>query len=98
MSYQDQADLATDPQFIRRLTSCATEEAKGRADNLAALVLRDPNAGVGCFLPFISTAPGFGDMFAAGGSESIGDGDILAAVQANWSAVSALYPAEPEGI
>lgn len=93
MSYEDQAGLAEDVPFSRRVSACISEEAKGHTgDNLATLVLRDPVSGTSYFMPFLSTAPGFGDQYAEGGSEAIDDGAILSAVQANWDTVSALYP------
>ena len=95
MSYENEADLASDIPFARRLASCITEEAKGKDDNISTLILLNPSNGAGYFMPFISTAPGFGEKFAEGGSRSIEDAEILSAVQANWEAVAELYPADP---
>lgn len=93
MSYQDQANLASDPLFAHRLGAALANEAALKVDDqLADQVLRDPSGGVGMFMPLISTAPGFGDKYAATGQESIADGEMLAAIQANWTRVSDLYP------
>lgn len=95
MTYQDQAELAADVPFLQRIGAAVAEEAKGHDDYLADLTLRQPSEGAAHFMPFLSTAPGFGDKYASGGSKSILDGEILAAVQANWAAVSALWPEPP---
>ena len=92
MTYQNEADLAEDVAFSRRLSACLSTEAKGKSDALAGYVLTDPVVGAQYFVPYLSTAPGFGDTYATGGSEAIQDPEILAAVQANWDAVAALHP------
>jgi hypothetical protein len=93
MSYADEAALAQDQQFQARLTSALVEEAKPKADDyVAQTVLRAPTTGLTMFMPFISTAPGFGVAYGEGGQIAITDGMILSAVQGSWSAVSALNP------
>lgn len=92
MSYSDQANLATDSEFKRRLGMALASESTPKADDpLADMILRGVSYGVDIFMPFISTSPGFGDAYASSGQEGITDGDILSAVQANWQAVTALY-------
>lgn len=91
MSYADEYALASDSDYRGRVTACIVTEATGRgADELAHAVLRNPTYTVGMFMPFLSTAPGFGDEYAAGGQESIADPEILASVQANWDTVAAI--------
>ena len=42
-------------------------------------------------MPFISSAPGFGDQYAQGGQEAIEDSELLSATQAAWPKVADLY-------
>jgi hypothetical protein len=92
MAYQDVANLGLDPDFRLRLMACLTTESVLKVgDALADLCLRTPASGADMFMPYVSSAPGFGDKYAAGGQESITDGEILAAVQASWPKVAALY-------
>jgi hypothetical protein len=93
MTYQDVSNLAQDPAFSSRVAGCLSMEAQGKDDHLAGECLRNPTYGASYFMPWISAAPGFAETFAAGGQEAVEDGQILSAVQANWDAVSALYPA-----
>lgn len=98
MSYQDEANLAKDPQFAERLGAGLASEAKGKGtDDLPALVLRNPAEGARIFMPLIASSPGFGAEFADGGQASISDGEMLSAIQANWDTVSDIYfpPTEP---
>lgn len=89
MSYADQYSLGTDPDFTHRLTAAVTDESRAKiADPLAAYIMRAPVAGAALFMPFVSTAPGFGDKYASGGQVMIADGEILAAIQANWADVA----------
>jgi hypothetical protein len=89
MSYADQAALAADGEFNQRLTSALTTEGRADiADPLAKLVMNSPMQGAAVFMPFVSSAPGFADMYGAGGQASITDNDILAAVQASWNDVA----------
>ena len=86
MSYADEYVLGTDPQFTSRLTAAVTDESRSKVDDpLAAYCMRTPSGGAAIFMPFISTAPGFGD---AGGQANISDGQILAAIQASWEDVT----------
>lgn len=88
MSYADQAGLATDPEFGRRLSSALTTEGRSKVDDpVGKLVMNSPQQGVAVFMPFISSAPGFADKYAANGEAGITDGDILSAVQASWADV-----------
>jgi len=98
MTYQDQANLATDPNFERRLAAALTTESRSKVtDPLAALIMRIPTQGMLAFMPFISSAPGFADKYASGGQANITDGDLLSAIQAEWADVSTvqLPPAGP---
>jgi hypothetical protein len=93
MTYQDSAALAADDQFTARLAACLTTEAAGRpGDQLADTILTGGHTGVSWFMPLIAVAPGLGEKYAAGGQESVTDGDILSAVQANWARVAGLHP------
>lgn len=96
MTYLDQAGLASDPEFSRRLSSAVVTEARADiSDPLAKLVMNSPQQGVIVFMPFISSAPGFADKYGAGGSATIPDIDILAAVQASWNDVAAVQGLTP---
>lgn len=88
MTYLDQAALAADEEFSRRLSSALTTEGRANvADPVAGLVMNSPAQGVSVFMPFISSAPGFADKYGAGGQGAVTDGDILSAVQASWADV-----------
>jgi hypothetical protein len=89
MTYADQAALAADPDFTRRLQSALTTEGRADvADPLAKLVMNSPGQGGAVFMPFISSAPGFADKYATGGQSAVTDGDLLSAVQASWADVT----------
>ena len=98
MSYADEAALATDAAFTSRLNACLCEEAqtKPEDDVLAPVVLRSPQYGGGLFMPFVSTAPGFGEAYA-NDPDGITDAMLLSAVQAAWPKVAAIYhdPTQP---
>lgn len=99
MSYADEAALALDDEFSGRLSACLCGEAKTKPDDpIANTILRYPPNGVSMFMPFISTAPGFGDAYGAGQDQSaIDDGMLLSAVQASWQAVvTANTPPTPQ--
>jgi len=96
MTYKDVADLAVDQEYLRRLTAALVSEAAVKADDaLADSIVRNPGGSSRIFGPLVATAPGFGDKFADGGSESITDGELLAAVQANWDKVAGLTAVGP---
>jgi hypothetical protein len=88
VTYQQIADLAGDTDFQRRLASAVTEQAKTRSDYTALVALRNPVQGSIMFSPFVSTEPGFADAYGDGGQDAVTDGMLLAAVQANWTAVN----------
>lgn len=91
MSYADQSALSSDPEFNRRTTAALTTEGRAKpADPLGAMIMRSPQQGVSAFMPWLSSAPGFADKYGSGGQQAISDGDILAAVQANWADVAAV--------
>jgi hypothetical protein len=93
LSYLDQANLAADEDFGRRLAAAVAQEAKPKPDddNFANSILRNPAEGGRMFMPFIVAEPGFDTAFANGGQLAILDGMILSALQANWSHVEAVY-------
>jgi hypothetical protein len=96
MTYLDQANLADDTVFRRRLSAALVSESVLKSgDFVADSVLRSPTNGANMFMPLIAAAPGFGGAYAAGGQESINDNQILAAMQANWARVTALYEPSP---
>jgi hypothetical protein len=96
MSYLDQANLADDSTFQRRLAAAlANESAVKTGDDLADLVLRSPTQGANMFMPVVASAPGFSDAYATGGQDAITDGQLLSAIQAGWSRVAGLYPMAP---
>jgi hypothetical protein len=92
MSYEDVANLAADAEFGRRIGAALTTESVVKTDDaLADAILKNPALSVQMFMPLVSSAPGFGAAFAAGGQESITDGQILSAVQSSWGRVAELY-------
>jgi hypothetical protein len=103
MSYQTQWALTYDDAFVSRCRACQTQQAdqlyRDAADKanaaLAAGVLRGEAAPLGAFQSILPTTPGFADSADAGDgavdSSRITDLEILAAVQAEWSGVAALY-------
>lgn len=92
MTYADSAALSEDQQFKDRLGASLNIESLGKPDDpLANRILGTTVGGWGMFMPFVSSAPGFGDKYAAGGQESITDGDLLSAVQASWARVAAIH-------
>jgi hypothetical protein len=96
MTYQAISDLSLDPDFSGRLSAALTVEGRARiGDPLGVLIMQSPPHGVMVFMPFVSSAPGFGDKYAAGGQGSITDPDILAAVQASWADVTAVQGLAP---
>lgn len=98
MSYADSAALSRDADFADRAQACLNTEAQGKPDGdvLAPVILRSASGyGASLFMPFLSTAPGFADAYAAGGQAAIDDSMLLSAVQANWDAVAALQPVQP---
>jgi hypothetical protein len=96
MSYADTAALAADQEFSARLVACVSKEAAGKpGDPLANQVLANTAYIPGWFMPLVSAAPGFDTKYAAGGQESITDGDLLSAVQASWSRVATIHGLAP---
>jgi hypothetical protein len=100
VSYLSQTELANDPEWQSRVRGCCVEQAyvfkdDGRADlaALAGAIMRQDNEQL-AFFTLSAAAPGFADSFEAG--NPIADPDILAAVQAEWPTVAALYYA-PDG-
>lgn len=92
MSYVDTASLASDRDFQSRLAAAVQTEATGLTDPLSDLILSKAMLeGAGLFIGPVSCAPGLSDKYANGGQESITDGDILAAVQANWVRIGSLH-------
>lgn len=90
--YEDVYNLGTDPRFRNRLAAgLTTESAVKTNDPLADQVLKNPEATALWFMPLVSSAPGFGDQYAAGGQEAIEDAELLSAMQSAWPRVSELY-------
>jgi hypothetical protein len=96
MSYQSRADLAQEPNFRERVTACATEQAlvfkdDGRPDiaALADAIILNPVNATG-LVPLVASAPDFVDVTD---QTTIPDGEILAAVQAQWPVYAGVaYP------
>jgi hypothetical protein len=90
------AALADDEAFRDRVITCCTEQAlifkdDGREDiaGLARNIIASPSNAQGLF-EIVCVAPNFRDVT---NSSAVPDGDILAAVQANWPTYAAvLYP------
>ena len=92
MSYADTSALGKDPDFNNRVSACLDTEAIGKTDDVSDQILKNNPAKymVGVFMPFVASAPGLSDAYAAGGQEAISDGDILSAVQGAWARVGEL--------
>ena len=89
MSYADEAALSTDPEFTARLGAAVVSESIAKPDDaLADSLLNKPGYGSSLFAPGVSSSPGMGDKYAAGGQAAVTDGDILASVQALWPRIS----------
>jgi hypothetical protein len=98
MSYQNQANLATDPLFTQRLAAGLAQEAQSKPMvDLAGMIMRNPTEGARVFMPFVASAPGFDTTYADNGQEGITDLMMLSAIQSAWPKVEALYfpPVEP---
>jgi hypothetical protein len=95
MAYADTAALAADPDYQSRLAVCVISEALGKpVDSFTDQLLRTgPQFAAIVFGPTVASAPGFGDKFATGGQAAVTDGDLLSAVQSNWTRVAGLYDA-----
>lgn len=92
MAYQDVYDLGIDPNFRQRLNAALTTESAAKTDDpLADQAMRNSEATVNWFMPFITAAPGFADQYGTGGQEAIDDGELLSATQAAWPRVTDLY-------
>jgi hypothetical protein len=95
MSYTDQANLAYDGDFQRRLQACITQEAavtRPPDDPLGHQILISPTDGVAWFMPIVSSSQQVIDAFTGGGSDAVPDQMILAEAQAAWQRVSDLHP------
>lgn len=102
MTYAAQSLLAADPDFQARVRASAVEQSRtflddGRADiaALAADLLRNSPEPLVTFFGLLAAAPGLADAADNGDgtvdSSRITDADILAAVQADYPTVAALY-------
>ena len=93
MTYADTAALASDYEFLRRLTACCSEQAAIFADDprpeyasLAIAIVAD--AGRSAWFNWtVAASPGFG-----ADSASVSDAQLLSAVQTNWPKISAAHP------
>ena len=105
MSYLSQARLGADLDFQNRTRSALTQQASvykddARADikALADGLLKGDSDAEASFIALLAAAPGFADMVDQGDgtvdSTQVSDGDILAAVQAGWPTVAALFHPE----
>jgi hypothetical protein len=95
MTYQDNANLAADQQYQKRLAAAVYIEALGKpaGDKLGDVILKSqPYTASSIFGPTVASAPGFGEKYAASGDAGITDGDLLSAIQANWDRLADLQP------
>jgi hypothetical protein len=95
-SYADAANLAADGEFSQRISACIIQEArvKGIVDKLANEIMRNTATGTGMFLPFVTSHQDIIDFYAdpgGGGQQNVPDISILGAVQADWTAVTAVH-------
>lgn len=105
MGYSQIAALAVDLEFTGRVHACCIEQAEvyrsdGRADiaELAEDMLRGTAAGLLSMYAMVSAAPGLADKATSGDGidqSLVPDGDILAAVQADWPTIAALFYPTP---
>lgn len=102
MSYDSVQQLVRDTDFNGRVRSCATEQAAANLDNedlavagLAADVLRGGGATLDTFVRTTASAPGLGDKATLPNGtidqSQVVDGDLLAAVQANFPRIAKLF-------
>lgn len=101
MSYQSQHELQTDPTFVGRCQAAMTQQAlvfkddeQGDIAALADTVLRAGGQAETSFIEMLAASPGFAEKVetAEGIDQSlIADVELLAAVQALWPTVAALY-------
>lgn len=102
MSYQSQTELGRDEAFVSRSRAALInqsaiykDDARGDIKSLAEALLRGDGGPTIAFLTLLPAAPGFADNADNGDgtvdSSRISDPDILAAVQAEWPTVAALY-------
>lgn len=109
MSYLSQWRLAADDEFVGRSRAALTQQAevykddeRGDISALATSLLTGDNAQeTNTFVVLLAAAPGFADTADQGdgtvNSSLIPDADILAAVQAEWPTVAALFYADDGG-
>lgn len=98
MSYSSMAALADDTVFRDRVLTCCTEQAlifkdDGRPDiaGFARAVISSPSNALPLH-ELVCVAPNFRDVT---NGAAVPDGDILAAVQANWPTYAGIaYPAD----
>ena len=102
MSYLSQTQLESDMAFQNRTRAAITQQGLIFKDSMAgdmkalaeALLTGDPGPSL-TFTRMLAGAPGFADTADTGDgtvdSSLIPDADILAAVQADWPTVAALY-------
>lgn len=89
MSYRDQYQLSTDPDFLGRISAVIAEQAKGYVDgefpnNSLAREAINANASVTSqFSLLVATQPGI--------TRDSADADLMAAVQYLWPIVAAKY-------
>jgi len=84
MSYAESAALATDAEFMARTNACVTTEAAPQTSPFAQMIMTSWGYGATIFMPYLIASPGFDKP-----SAEITDGDLLAAVQANWAKAEA---------
>ena len=108
MSYLSQSQLETDAAFGDRCRAAITNQAlifkddeRGDIAALAEAMLRGEAPGTGTFVRTLAASPGFAATADNGdgtvNSSLISDDDILAAVQAEWPTVAALFYANDGG-
>jgi hypothetical protein len=102
MSYSAVSLLNQDPAYAGRVRSCVTEQAASLTGDANLAVAACANAGLrgdpvimDTFVRTTSSAPGLGDKADKGDGTVdqtlIVDGDLLAAIQANFPRVAALF-------
>jgi hypothetical protein len=102
MTYLAQSKLESDPAFSARCRAALTEQSLVFKDSqlpdlqaLAGDLLRNAGAPTGTFLRMLAGAPGFADEVDVGdgqiNSSLVSDANLLAAVQADFPVVAALY-------
>lgn len=102
MSYQAQAQLSADGEFVGRTQSAATQQAAAYINDqrpdfvaVARAVLRGAADQLSAFTRLDAAGPGIAEKVDDGAGaidqSKVTDADLLSLTQANWQVVAGLY-------